>query len=284
MLSRSQRLFSAHMLLLVFGITSWSGVADSKSSLLLPYPPDIGHVPAVTFDSTGRAVGDSEFSLQALQNGRFLMRVSMSIKDGAENRIRAELETVATGENDSPRLRILTERSQSFDADGRAMRLLFIDHTSGIASCTPAGGTTEDAVTIALPEDDRVANVPLNLLFLPLARGEVERVHFQLFVCQDGPRIHDFIALRGGPPREFGDSSILEVRYGPDVGRVISWVASRILPRLSFWFDTNRDGTYVGHRMPLYSKGPDVLMIRKDVSPPAIGPPFEQPCDSGTSP
>ena len=40
------------------------------------------------------------------------------------------------------------------------------------------------------------------------------------------------------------------------------------------WFDTNRDGEYVGHRMPIYSQGPEILMIRNGVELPDLGVSF----------
>lgn len=247
---------------------------SARSGLLLPYPPEVGRVPAVTFDSAGRRVGDSEFWFEARDDGHFSLHVSMAIRDGARNQVQAEFESVRSGGRELPHLRVLTERSQSFDADGRAMTALFIDHTARVASCTPPKGSSEKATRIALPEDDRVANAPIHLLLLPLVRGEVDRVRFQLFVCRGGARLYDFVALPTGPPRVVGDRSIVEIRYGPDLGRFMSWVASRMLPRLSFWFDTMHDGTYVGHRMPLYYKGPDILMLREGMTPGALGAPF----------
>jgi hypothetical protein len=267
MRDRSARLLAPIYLLIVM---SCAGSVHAKSSLLLPYPPDIGDLPAATFDSSGHEIGRSDFSLTTREDGRMIMRVTMRIRGGAENHIRAELEPVEPGADGVRHLRLLTEQSQSFEADGSPMTLLQIDHTAGIASCTPPDGDPRKKVTFPLPEDDRVANVPMNLLFLPLARGEVDRVRFQLFVCRGGPRLWDFIALKGGPPVQSGDRMILEVRYGPDLGHMLSWVAAQVLPKLSFWFDTNHNGSYVGHRMPIYSKGPDILMIRDGVSPPAL--------------
>jgi hypothetical protein len=259
------------------------GLATAKSSLLLPYPPDMGDVQAVTFDTTGKQVGRSAFSLVSKEDGRLLLSVVMGIEDGGENRIEAELEPVAQGLiANRPQLRIVRERSQSFTADGAAMALLQIDHVAGTASCTPPGEGDEARVTLPLPTEDRVANVPLHLLFLPLARGEVDSIRFQLFTCRGGPRIHEFVALRGGPPVETPNGRVIEIRYGPDLGTMMSWVASQVMPKLSFWFDETQDGAYMGHRMPLYSKGPEIFVVRNGVQPDALGMP--QPAGSGILP
>jgi hypothetical protein len=249
------------------------GLGHSKSSLVLPFPPDTGRVPAVTFDTSGQAVGQSEFAFVSEGETRFLMRVDMRIEGGAHNRTSAALERIVVASGETPLLRLLTEQSQSFEADGTPMTLLRVDHESGFASCTPPEGSSEAAAVLALPADDRVANVPMNLLFLPIARGEVERIRFQLFVCRGGAKFHEFVAF-AGPGSRGGQGQIIEVRYGPDLGNVMSWVASRVMPRLSFWFDTNRNGAYVAHRMPIYSRGPEIVMIRDGVTPPELGAPF----------
>jgi len=242
--------------------------ALASSALVLPYPPDMGTVPAVTFDVEGRPIGRSEFSMRKEADGHYSLTVTMRISDGAQNRIEAVLQPL---EPEQDGLRVLIERSQSFSADGSPMTLLVIDHEAGFASCTPPGVSPEASPRLALPADDRVLNVPMHLLLLPLARGEVERIRFQLFVCRGGARLYDFIALRGGPTREIEGRRIVEVRYGPDLGRMMSWVASRMLPRLSFWFDEHADGAYMAHRMPIYSKGPDILVAREGIGPVSLG-------------
>ncbi len=248
--------------------------AGAESSLLLPFPPELGPVPATTFDAVGREIGRSEFSLEAIDEDHFELLVTMRIDGGAHTRVRAVFEAVPDGANAEPRLRMLTERSQSFEVDGTPMTLLEIDHVAGTASCTPPADSADVPSTLSLPTDDRVANTPMHLLFLPIIRGEVERIRFQLFVCRGGATLHDFVALAGGPPVTRDGRTIQEIRYGPDLGRWVSWVASRVLPKLSFWFDTSHRGEYVAHRMPLYSKGPEILMIRSGVEFPALGSAF----------
>jgi len=261
-----------------------TGFAQAESSVRLPYPAESGIVAAVTFDSESMPVGRSEFASETRADGRVFLKVAMRVSAGAENRFEAVLEPVesvesaedtrarqaATGEEagrPAPLLRIAHQRSQSFDAAGNPMTLLEIDHAARKASCTPPGAGPEETTVLRLPEPDRVVNVPLNLLFIPLVAGEVDRVKFQFFVCRGGPKLWDFVALRAGPARAVGRRRIVEVRYGPDLGRMVSWVASRLLPKLSFWLDASDGGAYMGHRMPLYSDGPDLVMLREDLSP-----------------
>ncbi|MBY0400425.1 hypothetical protein K2X89_09040, partial [Myxococcota bacterium] len=106
-------------------------------------------------------------------------------------------------------------------------------------------------------------------LFQPLVQGDVDEVRFQIVLCTGGPRVQDMIAVRG--PRSTRDGrEVLEVRYGPDFGSTVAFFASRVLPSFSFWFDA-KDGAYLGHRMPLHSKGPEILLVRKGLSPGDLG-------------
>jgi hypothetical protein len=77
------------------------------------------------------------------------------------------------------------------------------------------------------------------------------------------------IAVRG-PSSRIAGRDVLEIRYGPDLGKAVAWLASRLLPRFSFWFDS-RDGSYLGHRMPLHRKGPKILLVREGLTPFDIG-------------
>jgi hypothetical protein len=77
------------------------------------------------------------------------------------------------------------------------------------------------------------------------------------------------IAVRGSTLEREG-RRIVEVEYGPDFGATVAWLASRLLPSFSFWFDAD-DGSYLGHRMPLHRKGPEVTLVRQGLTPAEIG-------------
>jgi hypothetical protein len=88
-------------------------------------------------------------------------------------------------------------------------------------------------------------------------------MEFQLFLCGRGPELVDFVASVV-PDEPESDERIVEVRYRPDLGRVVSLLARRLVPKLSFWFDIDTH-SWIGHRLPLYSKGPEVFVVREGV-------------------
>jgi hypothetical protein len=159
------------------------------------------------------------------------------------------------------------QESRSFDPDGRSLGLLSIDHVARRARCSDQRGAADSE--IELPEGDRVVNVPLNLLFLPLVRGDADHLSFQLFLCRSHAQLLDFQAwvaeraagAQGGP---------VEIRYAPDLG-LLSPFARQMVPRLSFWFDPRAPHGWIAHRLPLYSGGPEVLVVREGISTATLG-------------
>ncbi len=167
-------------------------------------------------------------------------------------------------------LRLIEQRSQSTRADGTAFELLIVDHAAGDMTCIPDDGADPSkGQRLALPKEDRVVNVPMQLFFLPLVRGEVKEIRFQIAMCKDGPALYEMIAVRG-PRKNLGGRDVLEIRYGPNFGKTVAFFASRLMPTFSFWFDA-KTGGYLGHRMPLHRDGPEVTLVRSGISPPAIG-------------
>jgi hypothetical protein len=246
-----------------------TGVAGANSSLILPYPPTFGVIPASTYDAEGNLVGDAMLVMERLEDGRIRMRVESGTDDGARNIVQADFVEV----QDRSGLRVIQEMSRSFDPSGKPLGLMRIDHERGEASCTPPGDSVESTQRVQLPVDDRVTNVPMNLLFLPLVKGTVDKVEFQFFLCRGGPRLMDFVAVVSERSAQGSPHDIVEVRFGPDLGTVVSWFASAVVPKLSFWFDANTDGDYLAHRLPLYSQGPEVTVVRKGLSPGMLAKP-----------
>ncbi len=66
-------------------------------------------------------------------------------------------------------------------------------------------------------------------------------------------------------PGSPGSPELVEVRYAPDLGTVVSFLAKAVVPQLSFWFDPNSPTRWLAHRMPLYSDGPEVLVVRQGI-------------------
>ena len=59
---------------------------------------------------------------------------------------------------------------------------------------------------------------------------------------------------------------LVEVRYEPDLGTIVSFIARTVTPKLSFWFDPAAPARWLAHRMPLYADGPEVFVVRQGVS------------------
>jgi len=250
-------------LLIALASSLVASVAHARSLLELPYPTSFGLIEAATYGEGGLRLGTAHFEVEELGDGRVRMTVRTGIDHGASNEASIVLEPVAGGR----RLRAVEQRSESRDEQGRSLGVLFVDHKAGVGRCTPSPERGGKARSITLPDRERIANVALNLLFTPLAQGEEARTDFQLFLCRDGPRVVDFSAVR---EERAGQDRIVEIRYQPDLGPAIAWIAGGLLPEFSFWLD--HDGNYLAHRIPLYSKGPEVLVVREGLTPATLAP------------
>ena len=233
---------------------------QADSSLVLPFPAMLGPIPAGTYDDDGKRLGDAKLSYERLPDGKIHMQAVASVQDGARNVVDAFFEEIEVGRS----LRVLRESSLSYDREGNPMVLVEVDHEKGVGRCTPPGGRAEDVETVPLPQDDRVANTTLELLFRPLAQREVEQIDFQALLCQGGARVVDFVAVLANRSSREPSHQIVEIDFGPKLGRVLSWFASAIIPELRFWFDADQ-GLYVAHRMPLFNGGPEVVVAREGV-------------------
>jgi hypothetical protein len=240
--------------------------AAGESQLVLPFPVSFGGFPAATYDQSGERIGGAELAILRQPDGQVRIEVETGMDGGARTKAHAVLRPVAGKRG----LVLVREQSESSDGQGKSLGLLEIDHETGRASCKTPAGDAESTEQFELPSGERVANVPLNLLFLPLVHGEVEEIEFQYFLCRGGARVMNFRAELAGIPSVDGDHRIIEVTYGPSLGKVVSWLASTLIPRLSFWFEADESGTYLAHRGPLFSKGPEVLVVVDGVSPTAL--------------
>ncbi len=250
-------------------ISIFASSAAAESLISLPLLGERPGLTATTFDVEGHAVGHSSFEVEDLAEGLRRLKIAMAVDDGGQNLSEATLAPDPAGKGSAGGLRLIEERSQATRADGSRLDLLVIDHVAGRASCIPDQGGAAAAKHVDLPDPERVVNVPMQLLFQPLVRGEVEDLHFQIVLCSDGPQLQDMIAVRG-PRLEREGREIVEIRYGPDLGKTVAFFASRLLPSFSFWFDA-KDGAYLGHRMPLHRKGPEVVLVRSGLTPRDLG-------------
>jgi hypothetical protein len=257
--ARPARLLAAALAAALLGLARHAG---AESALRMEYPASFGTIPAATYDSERHRVGAAHLVAEHLDDGNVRLFSESGITGGVRTVVTAELAPEPGGRW----LRLLLQESRSFAPDGTPRGHLRIDHRTRKGSCTAYsghGGTR----TLELPAEDRVANVPMNLFFLPLVRGDAERIDFQLFLCGGGPRLVDFEATRAPANGSETPREVVEVRYGPQLGPVLSLFARSFLPRLSFWFDRAQPHRWLAHRVPLYGGGPEVLVIRDGIPP-----------------
>lgn len=254
----------------------------AESAFILEMPDRLENIQATTFDKKGRAIGTSSFEVTEDEAGIRRMLITMAIDGGGRNVSEALFAPIANSDEESSspdpaglqivptlKFRMLEERAQATRADGVSFDLLVIDHVKGRVSCYPPDRDLTKGEHLDLSEEDRIVNVPMALLFLPLVTGEVENLRFQIALCRNGPVLYKLLAVRG-PTAYIEGRKVVEIRYGPDLGKTVAWFASRVLPKFSFWFDA-RDGSYLGHRMPLHRKGPKILLLREGLTPSDIG-------------
>lgn len=236
-----------------------AGTAAAESALRLPYPDAFGVIPASTYDTKYHRVGDAHLVFENLGEDLVRIIVESGIDGGARTVATAELEPIENGRF----LRLRRQESRSFDAEGVAIGVLTIDHRAGVARCEKGAGGDGKAERLTLPDPDRVANVPLNLLFQPLVAGSLDTLNFQVLVCRFGARLIDIDAHVVSKNVDSPNTGpFVEVEYRPNFGKFVSLVAQNIFPRLSVWFDPRAGNAWIAHRVPLYSKGPEVLVIR----------------------
>jgi len=235
-----------------------AGDAGAESALVLPYPDTFGEIAASTYDIDHQRVGDAMVLVENVDADHVRLQIESGIEGGAHTIATAEMASV----DDGRALRLLRQESRSIGADGVAMGVLAIDHESGMASCTKGQGPGAERQELALPAEDRVANVPLSLLFQPLVEGAAQEVSFQLLLCRFGARLIDIDAHVVQRDTDGAAEPIIEIESRPNLGRALSLLASRWIPKLSIWFDPAAKNRWVAHRVPLYSKGPEVFVIR----------------------
>jgi hypothetical protein len=236
----------------------------ADSELMLPYPATYGVIPASTFDTGKQRVGDANLKIEKLEDGTVRIFAESGVDGGARTVATATLAPII----DTNLLRPVSQQSSSFDANNKALGVMNIDHTTGEATCSFPQAEDEGMRTqrVPLPEHDRVANVPLNLLFEPLIKGDASTVDFQILLCRNHAKLLDFQArvVRRDDAAD-GSEHLVEVRYGPDFGSFFSLLANAVVPRLSFWFDPDSPNPWIAHRMPLYADGPEVFVVRQGI-------------------
>jgi hypothetical protein len=228
--------------------------------LRLAEPAIFGELFAATLDPEGAPLGPARLVVARDPRGRVVLESESAIEGQESVRLYALLEPA----DEAGALRPIEQRSRMLGADGALLAEMAIDHESGRASCSSDGREE----VIALPEGDRVANVPISLLLLPLARGEVARLEFQALVCRGGPRLLDVSARRTGRVvRPDAGTEAVEIEYAVELNPILAQIARPFLPRILFWIDPGAaSDPWVAHQMPLYPKGPTVLVVRRELA------------------
>lgn len=248
------------------GLLPAAGAAHAESALRLPVPNQFGVVPASTYDRQGRRVGDATLAVEKLDDGNVRMFAQSGFDGAARNVVSALL--VPT--DDGSALQLVEQTSRSFDGTGSPLGVLTVDHRAAMGRCEPPAGNGKKIKTIELSDRDKVANIPVNLLFLPLARGQREKVDFEILLCSRGPKVVKARAEVGRRVRtEDGLRDIVEIHYEMDFGPVLSRLAKPFVPKVAVWFDPETPDGWLAHRMPLFAKGPTVMVVRTGV-PPAV--------------
>jgi hypothetical protein len=232
----------------------------AESVFALDPPEQFGTFAAGTFDDAGLRLGPAELEILELDTGLVRLRTRSRLESGGQMQALAEFARIGT----SGKLRVKRQQMQSLDESGNSLGVLSLDHVAGKARCAaPSGSVTSE---LDLAPKDRVVNVPMGLLFQPLARGERKRLRFQILLCRPEARILDFEAWVESRPQ----GRAIEVRYAPDLG-FASFVARAVTPKLAFWFDPAAPHHWMAHRVPLYSGGPEVTVVREGVPSVSLG-------------
>jgi hypothetical protein len=236
----------------------------ADSELMLPYPASYGTIPAATFDTGRQRIGDANLKVEKHEDGTVHILAESGVDGGARTIASATLAPII----DTNLLRPVFQQSRSYGAENEPIGVMNIDHSTGEAICIRPDSDGEGMRTqrVPLPTNDRIANVPLNLLFDPLVKGDVSTVDFQILLCRGDAKLVDFQAkvVRRDDGTD-GSEQLVEVRYGPDFGSLFSLLAKAVVPRLSFWFDPASSSPWIAHRMPLYTDGPEVLVVRQGI-------------------
>lgn len=251
-------------LLLLFLLTG--GPARAGSVLRLPMPERFGSIDARTFDNQGHRDGSARLTMARTGAGDVTLQVAIRLDNGTRTQLRARMRPVPGVR----RLRLVREQARTVRADGSLVVSLVIDHQRGVAVCKSG---SQPARTLRLPVDDRVANVPLNLVLRPLITGQRRRIRYQTVACGKELRLVDTAAtVVGRIAAADGRKSLVEVRCRFEIGPLLSLLAAPFLPKLEFWFHADRSAAWVAHRTPLYSGGPTVLLVRQPLDPSDLQP------------
>ncbi len=231
--------------------------ARADTALRFEAPPVLGTTSARILDEAGKRVGEARFEAAKLAGGGLRLSALTRLASGAGS----ETEAVLAPAERRDRLKLVSERSQTFAAGHVLAVETRIDHAARRARCS---GSASEGGELALAADARVANVPVQLLLRPLATSAQNNLDVEVVVCRGAARLMTMRAerKRTGPwPKR---ARVVEIEYGPS--GFLGALAGLVAPRASFWFDPSEPAAWIAHRLPLEPGGAPVFVVREGVA------------------
>lgn len=237
-----------------------AGPSRAASALRLPFPTEFGEFEGETLDPDGAPLGSARVALVRDPRGRIVVEGERGITGGESTRYSTLFEVVDEGRA----LRPLQQHTQTLDAKGETLVETRVDHQSGQGTCTAEGKQR----TVELDEEDRVSIAAVDLLLAPLARGELDEVDFQTLICGMGLHLVDVSARRTGRVVQPSEGTrAVEIEYKVRLNAIMAAIARPFLPRILFWVDPAVSGPTLAHQLPLFPRGPTVVVVRRGLSP-----------------
>ena len=235
--------------------------AGAASALRVPRDLAFGDLAASTYDEAGQRVGPASMRVEDVGDGRVRIEAISGFHEAEQTIVSALLEPTPDG----VALRPVWQESRSLNADGEPLGVLRVDHVRGEGTCTPSDGSEPERV--ALPEGDRVANVVVSQMLGPLVAARKGSFDFAILICRPDARVLSArAAVVDTAPSGAGDE-LVEVETAVELGPILGSLLGPFLPRVSMWFDPKATTSWIGQRMPLFAKGPTVLVLRSGVAP-----------------
>ncbi len=235
--------------------------AGADSALRVPRDLVIGELAVSTYDEAGARVGPASMRIEKVADGGVRIEATSGIHEAERTLVSALLEPTPDGEA----LRPVWQESRSVNAQGEPLGILYVDHVRGEGRCTPADGSEPERVP--LPEEDRVANVVVSHLLGPLVAAREGSFDFAILICRPDVRILAARAAVVNSATSDAGAEFVEVETAVELGPILGRLLGPFLPRVSMWFDSQDSMSWIGQRMPLFAKGPTVLVLRSGVSP-----------------
>jgi hypothetical protein len=250
--------------------------ADAASALRVPRDLVAGNIAASTYDESGKRVGPASMRVEHVADGHVRIEATSGFTGAEQTTVSALLEPTADGKA----LRPVWQESRSLNAAGEPLGVLMVDHARGVGTCTPSDGSAPEQVKLGA--NDRVANVVVSQLLGPLVAARAGSFDFAILICRPDARIVTARAevvgtaptvaagAAGADEANGANGELVEVETAVDLGPVLGRLLAPFLPRVSMWFDpqdAQDAAAWIGQRMPLFSKGPTVLVLRSGVSP-----------------